>query len=137
MAMNPMQRKANNSFLLGIVITLLITGIIIGFLILQISKLNKEIDEAKAQTVQAYVVVDTIQSGITSMITEKYHNMFNKIYDSRFHDYIRDKNYETTMQSNTINRIYFGENIIEYLEWEKRYKDLKLICIYWRSNCSL
>ena len=63
MAMNPMQRKANNSFLLGIVITLLITGIIIGFLILQISKLNKEIDEAKAQTVQAYVVVDTIKSG--------------------------------------------------------------------------
>ena len=33
MAMNPMQRKANNSFLLGIVITLLITGTIIGFLI--------------------------------------------------------------------------------------------------------
>lgn len=63
MAMNPMQRKANNSFLLGIVITLLITGIIIGFLILQISKLNKEIDEAKAQTVEAYVVVDTIKSG--------------------------------------------------------------------------
>lgn len=63
MAMNPMQRKANNSFLLGIVITLLITGIIIGFLILQISKLNKEIDEAKAQTVEVYVVVDTIKSG--------------------------------------------------------------------------
>ena len=71
-----------------------------------------------------YFGLDTIQSGITSMITEKYHNMFNKIYDSRFHDYVRDKNYETTMQSNTINRIYFGENIIEYLEWEKRYKDL-------------
>ena len=29
MAVNPMQRKARNSFLLGIIITLLITGIVI------------------------------------------------------------------------------------------------------------
>ncbi len=63
MAMNPMQRKANNSFLLGILITLLITGIIIAFLILQISKLNSEMEEALAHTVYAYVVVDTIESG--------------------------------------------------------------------------
>lgn len=31
MAINPMQRKAQNSFLLGILVTLLITGLIIGF----------------------------------------------------------------------------------------------------------
>lgn len=63
MAMNPMQRKANNSFLLGILITLLITGVIIAFLILQISKLNSEMEEASAHTVYAYVVIDTIASG--------------------------------------------------------------------------
>ena len=63
MAMNPMQRKANNSFLLGILITLVITGVIIGFLILQISKLNSEMEEVSAHTVYAYVVVDTIASG--------------------------------------------------------------------------
>ena len=45
MAMNPMQRKANNSFLLGIVITLLITGTIIGFLIFQVMNLNEELQE--------------------------------------------------------------------------------------------
>ena len=45
MAMNPMQRKANNSFLLGILITLLITGAIIAFLIYQVSSLNKEMEE--------------------------------------------------------------------------------------------
>ncbi len=84
MAMNPMQRKANNSFLLGIVITLLITGIIIGFLILQISKLNKEIDEAKAQTVQAYVVVDTIKSGadVTEENVEKIEMNLNTRIDT-------------------------------------------------------
>ena len=45
MAMNPMQRKANNSFLLGILITLLITGLIIAFLIYQVSQLNAELEE--------------------------------------------------------------------------------------------
>ena len=41
MAINPMQRKAQNSFLLGILVTLLITGLIIGFLVLQLTKLTK------------------------------------------------------------------------------------------------
>lgn len=65
MAMNPMQRKANNSFLLGILITLLITGIIIAFLIFQISNLNKEMKDIEAKKVSAYVVADTIKSGET------------------------------------------------------------------------
>ena len=65
MAMNPMQRKANNSFLLGILITLLITGIIIAFLIFQISNLNKEMKDIEAEKVSAYVVADTIKSGET------------------------------------------------------------------------
>ena len=68
MAMNPMQRKANNSFLLGILITLLITGIIIAFLIIQVSKLNKELKSEEAKKVNVYVVADTIKSGET--ITE-------------------------------------------------------------------
>ena len=38
MAMNPMQKKARTSFLLGMLLTLIITGIIMAFLILQISK---------------------------------------------------------------------------------------------------
>ena len=65
MAMNPMQRKANNSFLLGILITLLITGIIIALLIVQLSKLNKELEEQEAKKVKVYVVADTIKSGET------------------------------------------------------------------------
>ena len=65
MAMNPMQRKANNSFLLGILITLLITGIIIGFLIYHISRLNSQIEEEEALKVYAYVVTQTINSGET------------------------------------------------------------------------
>ena len=63
MAMNPMQRKANNSFLLGILITLLITRIIIAFLIYQVSQLNTQLKEEEALKVTVYVVTDTIKSG--------------------------------------------------------------------------
>ena len=63
MAMNPMQRKANNSFLLGILITLVITGAIIAFLIYQVMNLNTEIEEIQAHTVNAYIVIDEIKSG--------------------------------------------------------------------------
>lgn len=63
MAINPMQRKANNSFLLGILVTLLITGIIIGLLILQLSRVNKEMDEMRAKRAKAYVLNTNVKSG--------------------------------------------------------------------------
>ncbi len=63
MTVNPMQRKANNSFLLGMLITLLITGLIIAFLIFQISNLNKEIEAKKANTKYVYMVTGEVKSG--------------------------------------------------------------------------
>lgn len=63
MAVNPMQRKANNSFLLGILITLLITGVIIALLLMQLSKLNAEKKAKDAKKVYAYVIIDEVKSG--------------------------------------------------------------------------
>lgn len=63
MAKNPMQRKAQNSFLLGMLITLLITGLIIAFLILQLTKLTKDQQKAKSLLKQVYVVSQDIESG--------------------------------------------------------------------------
>ena len=63
MAVNPMQRKANNSFLLGILITLLITGVIIAILLLQLSKLNKKIKTETASRVYGYMVTSDVKSG--------------------------------------------------------------------------
>ena len=63
MAMNPMQRKANNSFLLGILITLLITGTIIGFLIFQVMNLNKEMAEKESTLTKILVLKSDIKSG--------------------------------------------------------------------------
>ena len=63
MVVNPMQRKANNSFLLGILVTLLITGSIIAFLLLQLSKMNKEKQENQARKVYAYMITEQVKSG--------------------------------------------------------------------------
>ena len=60
MAKNPMQRKAQNSFLLGMLITLLITGIIIAVLVIQLTKITKEQNEAKANLKQVYVLSQDI-----------------------------------------------------------------------------
>ena len=57
MATNPMQRKARNSFLLGMLVMLLISGVIIALLFMQLSnKIKKEQEELKA-SVKAYVLL--------------------------------------------------------------------------------
>lgn len=65
MAMNPMQRKAQNSFLLGILVTLLITGVIIAFLVIKITTLTKQQKEEAALAKQIYVLTTDINSGDT------------------------------------------------------------------------
>ena len=42
MASNPMQRKARNSFLLGVIVTLLIAGVIIALLFMQLKNNTKQ-----------------------------------------------------------------------------------------------
>lgn len=63
MALNPMQRKSRNSFLLGMMITLLITAVIIAFLFLQVTKLKQEADELEKSYVTAYVLQTDVESG--------------------------------------------------------------------------
>ena len=59
MASNPMQRKARNSFLLGMVVMLLISGAVIALLLLQlINKSSVENDK-----LDVYVLNQDISSG--------------------------------------------------------------------------
>ena len=63
MASNPMQRKARNSFLLGMLVMLLIAGVIIAFLFMQLlGRINKEREEASSQ-VNVYVLNQDVSSG--------------------------------------------------------------------------
>lgn len=63
MATNPMQRKANNYLLIGVLVTLLITGTIIAILFMQLNKLNNTIKEQEAKMKKVYVVAKDINSG--------------------------------------------------------------------------
>ena len=63
MAVNPMQRKSRNSFLLGIIITLLITGIVIIFLFLQLKKVKDEQAAAAALLANVYTLNQDVKSG--------------------------------------------------------------------------
>lgn len=63
MASNPMQRQARNSFLLGIVVTLIIAGIIVIFLFMQMKKLREEVDQERASNVEVWVLNQDVKSG--------------------------------------------------------------------------
>lgn len=65
MAMNPMQRKANNYLLIGILGTLLVTGAIIVVLFMQLNKLQTEKKEQEQAMKKVYVVSKDIASGQT------------------------------------------------------------------------
>ena len=58
-----MQRKARNSFILGMFITLVITGSIIGLLVFKLININKENKEKEQGLKNAYVLVTDIKSG--------------------------------------------------------------------------
>ena len=63
MAMNPMQKKARTSFILGVFITILITGIVIVLLLLHTNNLNKEIATMKSNLVKVYILNQDVKSG--------------------------------------------------------------------------
>ena len=74
MAINPMQRKARNSILLGIVIGLLIGAVIIVFLFLQLNNLQKQIEADKQATRTVFVLSTNVKSGDkidSSMLVQK------------------------------------------------------------------
>lgn len=63
MAVNPMQRKSRNSFLLGMIITLLVTGIIIVLLFLQLKSAKDEQAAEAATKVNVYTLTQDVKSG--------------------------------------------------------------------------
>lgn len=65
MATNPMQRKARNSILIGIVIGLLIGAVVVALLFLQLTNVQKSLKEIKDATRQVYVVKNDVKSGTT------------------------------------------------------------------------
>ena len=73
MASNPMQRKARTSFLLGVLVSVIILGAVIGFLLYQIYVKKEEEKEIEESKVTVYVLNTDVKSGelITSGMYRK------------------------------------------------------------------
>ena len=65
MAVNPMQRRARNSFILGMVIAILIASAPIALLFLKNKNLQEDIDRSKALLTSVYVLNQDVKSGQT------------------------------------------------------------------------
>lgn len=73
MATNPMQKKARNSFILGILVTVVVMGLIVALLLMQLMKLKDEEAERQARLVSVYALNTDVKSGDTvdaSMLTK-------------------------------------------------------------------
>lgn len=62
MASNPMQRKSRNSFLLGIIVTLLITGVVIAFLLLMLKQKDDQIKAEQEARVTVYTLSQNVKA---------------------------------------------------------------------------
>lgn len=62
MASNPMQRKSRNSFLLGMVVTLLITGAIIALLFFQLKQKSDQLKEIEKSKTKVYTLSKNVKA---------------------------------------------------------------------------
>lgn len=63
MAMNPMQRRARNSFLTGMLVTLVIMAVVVIALLYKINQLNEDKEMLLSLQSEIYVAVEEISSG--------------------------------------------------------------------------
>lgn len=65
MAVNPMQRKSRNSFLLGMLLAIVVMGIVVAILLMQVMNYKKTEETRTANLKKVYVVSSDIKSGET------------------------------------------------------------------------
>ena len=94
MATNPMQRKARNSFLLGMLLMLIITGAIIAFLILQLTNMKRAEQEEAASYVTVYTLNKNVESG--EEVTENDLTITEVVRDNAPTDYLTPSGLGTT-----------------------------------------
>ena len=109
MATNPMQRKARNSFLLGVLLTLVIAGAVIALLLMQLKKYKDAEAAREANSVSAYVLKqdvksgETIDSGMLSTVTvEKAMVPSDAITTASFSEYETDVIAKVDLSKNSI-----------------------------------
>ena len=95
MAINPMQRKARNSFLLGMLLMLVIAGAIVALLILQLKNYKDKEQAELAASVSIYTLNQDVKSGqvITSDMLEQQTGNRNLVPQDAIGDLTTFENY--------------------------------------------
>lgn len=125
MATNPMQKKARNSFLLGVLVTLLIATLVIALLLIQLKNYKEKEAQEQANSVKVWVLSQNVISGqviTTDMLTQQVTNKnlvpSNAIGDmSILSNYaLSDKegNEVTTEYRNNVATLYLSRNNSRY-----------------------
>ena len=124
MASNPIQKKVRNAMLVGVLITVLIMGSIVAFLLMQLSKVNEEKEALKLSMVEVYSLSGNLQSGdiltedmLTTGKAQKGHIPSNAIIDETTLSQLR--NYSLSDREG--NRVYTDPTGEKFLKIESEY----------------
>ena len=139
MATNPMQRKARNSFLLGMLVMVLISGVVIAFLFIQLMNKNKKEQEELKASVKAYVLNKDVSSGqviTTDMLSLQTVNK-NLVPSNATSDITMIQNY--ALQDKEGNDIYtkYDKNNNPKLYINKNNKEYEVQIEYYYTEISL
>ena len=72
MAMNPMQRRARNSFLIGFLVSLIIMAIFVIFLLMEIKSINEAKEALEQLQKTVYVAAEDLESGQIVTLEEHF-----------------------------------------------------------------
>lgn len=125
MATNPMQRKARNSFLLGVLCALVLAGIVIALLILQLKNYKDKEASEQANSTKVWVLSQNVISGqviTTDMLTQQVTNKSlvpsNAIGDmsilSNYSLSDKEGNEVITEYKNNVATLYLSKNGTKY-----------------------
>ena len=122
MATNPMQRKARLSFILGMLVTLVICGIVIALLFMQLTNYQKKEKETQTASVQVYALNQDVSSG--QVITSDMYSMItvdkNIVPSNATSDLSVIENY--ALQDKEGNEVYTKDSTLYIQSGNKEYK---------------
>ena len=129
MATNPMQRKARNSFLLGMLITLIGATVVVALLLIQLKNYKEKEAEEQANSVKVWVLSQNVISGqviTTDMLKTQVINK-NFVPNNAIGDMSILTNYALTdKEGNDVITEYKNNNSTMYLVKDDKKQELKI-----------
>ena len=132
MPMNPMQKRAQQSFIIGFLLALIIMAIVVAVLVKEVQKANESLEELKALQRSYVVAADDLKSGQEvnfdeHFTTEKVQTTVDEsqvisMEDFEFIDYVGSNViafYKYDDDVNELVYLYENKELGSYKKWKK------------------